>query len=148
MKSKWTPEEIATIKSSFLAGKRVKIIANEVGRSQTAVNKFLSRSGIRTRRWTIEKAKPVPHSKIFNIPSQSLREVRNTEVIADFNDVLRYLKQNGYAISKNSKREFSPMDNYAINEKPISEVKLLLLANRLRCENRQPIFSVPELAWD
>ena len=42
MKQKWTLEEIDIIKAGFLAGKLVKTIAGEVGRTTTAVNKFLS----------------------------------------------------------------------------------------------------------
>ena len=147
MKSKWTPEEIATIKNGFMAGKLVKIIAGEIGRSPTAVNKFLSRSGIRQRRWTIEKPR-CKKEKIFEISRKTLNAVYTNEVTTDFREVLGYLEANGYAISKNSRKAFAQMDDYSINDKPVSGVKLLLMANRLRSEKHQPIFSVPELSWE
>lgn len=149
MKLKWTPEEINTIKSGFLAGKLVKTIANEIGRTPTAVNKFLSRAGIRTRRWSIPKREhTVKQVKNFAATKQTLNAVYTNEVVTDFREVLGFLKSNGYTISKNSKKTFAPMDNYAIDDRPVSDVKLLILANRLRCEKQQPVFSVPELSWD
>ncbi len=149
MKTKWTPKEIDIIKSGFLAGKLVKTIANEIGRTPTAVNKFLSRSGIRTRRWSIPKRDhTMIRTKNFAASKQMLNAVYTNEVVTDFREVLGFLKSNGYTICRNSKKTFAPMDNYAINERPISDVKLLILANRLRCEKHQPIFAVPELSWD
>lgn len=149
MKLKWTPEEINIIKSGFLEGKLVKTIANEIGRTPTAVNKFLSRAGIRTRRWSIPKREhSVKRGKNFAASKQILNAVYKNEVVTDFRAVLGFLRSNGYAISKNSKKTFAPLDNYAINDRPISDVKLLILANRLRCEKHQPIFAVPELSWD
>ena len=71
MKIKWTPEEVDIIKSGFLAGKLVKTIANEIGRTPTAVNKFLSRSGIRTRRWSIPKReRTIARAKNFEASKQ------------------------------------------------------------------------------
>lgn len=149
MKLKWTPEEIDIIKSGFSAGKLVKTIANEIGRTPTAVNKFLSRAGIRTRRWSIPKrAHSAKCGKNFAASKRILDAVYTNEVVTDFRAVLGFLRSNGYAISKNCKKTFAPLDNYAINDRPISDVKLLILANRLRCEKHQPIFAVPELSWD
>ena len=163
MKQRWTPEEIALIKSGFLEGKLVKVIALEVGRSTTAVNKFLSRSGIRTRRWSIRKNAHLEHLSSMNNRSSKGREdlvkqqnsmkggetddVYSGEVTTGFQEVVEYLKSNGYSISKKNKKMFAPSDDYAVNDKPISDVKLLILANRLRCEKHQPVFLVPELAW-
>ena len=163
MKQRWTPEEIALIKSGFLEGKLVKVIALEVGRSPTAVNKFLSRSGIRTRRWSIQKSAHLEQLSPKNNRSLKGREnlikqqnsikvgetddVYSGEVTTDFQEVLEYLRSNGYSISKNSKKMFAPTDDYVVNDKPISDVRLLILANRLRCEKHQPVFSVSEIAW-
>ena len=149
MKQRWTSEEISLIRTGFLAGKLVKTIANEVGRTPTAVNKFLSRSGIRTRRWTIDRTK----TKISSIDiavnmKQQKRQLETNEVVSKFQEVVGYLKANGYTVSKNEQSSFTPMCHYTLNNVPTSNVKLLLLANRLRCENHQPVFAVPELAWE
>ena len=157
MKQRWTPEEIALIKSGFLKGKLVKTIALEVGRSPTAVNKFLSRAGIRTRRWTIRKngypkqaSSEHKHSLENSAKKQDLMDdvMFPDEVTTDFQEVLNYLEANGYPISRNINKAFAPTDDYTINDKPVSDGKLLILANRLRRENCQPVFIVPELLWD
>ncbi len=148
MRTRWTDEEIDTIKSGFLAGKLVKIIADEVGRSPTAVNKFLSRSGIRQRRWTIDKQAKARKVEEFEVSRETLNKVYSDRIISNFHDVLEYLKENGISISKNNKKAFAPMDDYAINDKPVSRVKLLLIANRLRRENHLPVFAVPSLTWE
>ena len=112
MKTKWTPEEVDIIKSGFLAGKLVKTIANEIGRTPTAVNKFLSRAGIRTRRWSIPKRnRTVIRTKNFAASKQLLNTVYTNEVITDFREVLRFLKSNGYTICENNKKTFAPMNN-------------------------------------
>ena len=152
MKSKiWTSEEIEVIKSAFIAGKLVKTIADEVGRSATAVNKFLSRSGIRKRRWSIEKNMNIPSKKqkIFEVSKNTLNKIYTNELQVDFKDVVTYLRNNGYLIMKNNsaQRIFYSDANYLINNKPLSDIKILLLANRLRTEQRQPIFSVSDLIW-
>ena len=145
---RWTPEEIATIKSAFNAGKIVKIIAEEVGRTPSAVNKFLSRSGIRQRRWTIDKQKKSKKIKVYEVSRTTLERVYKDEYPTDFSEVLKYLKSQGINVSINDKKAFAPMNDFAINSIPVSRVKLLLMANRLRVENNLPIFKVPELSWD
>lgn len=157
MKSKtWTSEEIETIKTAFIAGKLVKTIADEVGRSQTAVNKFLSRSGIRKRRWSIEKdirkqeiRKPLKKPRVFEVSRTTLNKIYTNETQVDFCDVIQFLRNNGYSVMKNNsfQKMFYSDSNYLINNKPVSGTKLLLFANRLRSEMHQPIFSVPDLIW-
>ena len=149
MSSRWTSKEIDTIKSGFQAGKLIKVIAEEVGRTPTAVNKFLSRAGIRTRRWKINKANvAIKKTKDYSANNQTLNAVFTNEIITDFQEIIRYLRQNGYTITPIDKKIFYPFANYAIDDKPVSDIKLLILANRIRCEKRQPIFAVPELSWD
>lgn len=43
----WTVQDIEKMKMAFLEGKKIKIIAKQLGRSPTALNKALSRFGIR-----------------------------------------------------------------------------------------------------
>jgi hypothetical protein len=46
----WTIAEFEILRNGFMSGKRIKVIANEIGRSPTAVNKFISRSGLKRTR--------------------------------------------------------------------------------------------------
>lgn len=153
MKSKtWTKKEIDILKSGFSQGKLVKTLANELGRSPTAVNKFLSRSGIRTRRWKILKvikAKPeeLKYNKTLSL-EQSKSHVSNKN--NTFIDILNYLKNRGYSISRISSENNNHLsdEKYLVNNKPYSDLKMLLLANRLRTEEHKSIFSVSELIWE
>ena len=153
MKSKtWTEKEIDILKSGFSQGKLVKTLANELGRSPTAVNKFLSLSGIRTRRWKIMKvikAKPeeLKYNKTLSL-EQSKSHVSNKN--NTFIDILNYLKNRGYSISRISSENNNHLsdEKYLVNNKPYSDLKMLLLANRLRTEEHKSIFSVSELIWE
>ncbi|MDR1475909.1 MAG: hypothetical protein LBI20_01135 [Holosporales bacterium] len=49
-RNSWTIAEFEILRSGFSSGKRIKTIAYEIGRSMTAVNKFISRSGIQRNR--------------------------------------------------------------------------------------------------
>ena len=48
----WTVQDIEKMKMAFLEGKKIKIIAKQLGRSPTALNKALSRFGIRESKET------------------------------------------------------------------------------------------------
>ncbi len=153
MKSKiWTKKEIDILRSGFSEGKLVKTLANEIGRSPSAVNKFLSRSGIRTRRWKIMKvikAKPeeLRYNKTLSLeqPKPCIHNKNNT-----FIDILNYLKNRGYSISKINpgNNPYFSDEKYLVNNKPYSDLKILLLANKLRTEEHKSIFSVSELIWE
>lgn len=150
MKSRnWTKQEIDILRSGFYEGKLLKTLANEIGRSQSAVNKFLSRSGIRTRRWKIIKAKPgeLKYNKTLSL-EQPKRQIINKD--NTFIDILNYLKNKGYSISKINPENshFFPEEKYLVNNRPYTDMKILLLANRLRTEEHKNIFSVSELIWE
>ena len=49
-KKKWKQKEIDFLKNEFKKGTKIKIIAAMLGKSETAVNKFLTRCGIRPKR--------------------------------------------------------------------------------------------------
>jgi hypothetical protein len=151
IKSKyWTHEEIEILKTGFRAGKRIKILAGELGRSTTAVNKFLSRAGIRNKRQTIaEREEKKGKKRVFEVSNATLNKIYHNEFQADFFEVVNYLKMAGYRVTKNKMQDgiFYQNEEYALNGKPMSRMKILLFANRIRTEKRQPIFSVSSLIW-
>jgi hypothetical protein len=154
--SQWTDEEIALLRCKFTAGKRIKTIAGEIGRSETAVNKFLSRAGIR-RKGTRARFGELPrHNKHRCDPALRMgyhivRQMYPDEIQIDIDGVVRYLKSKGHKISRVNNREYQShgwaCGGYVCDGHPISDTKLLLLANRLRTEARQPIFTVNSLMW-
>jgi hypothetical protein len=142
----WTPDEVEKARIYFLDGKRLKTIANELGRSVTAVNKLLSRAGIRPknspRRKTKQKLKEiVPIVRKIWDPIE-----RNHD---DFRDVIFYIRKKGYNLGVNNlfQKIFFENAEYVLNGKPISKIKLLLFANKLRIEEKQPIFNIPEITY-
>ena len=137
----WTQEEIDVLRTGFNAGKLIKIIAVEVGRSTTAVNKFLSRSGIRTRRWSIERV----HAPSVKFAEHKVAACTAIGKTSSLEKVIIYLQQNGYTVSESPN---PTIGGYFLDNKPISSIKLLIIANKLREERCQPPFSAPELSWE
>ena len=135
----WTIEEFEAVRDGFLKGKRIKVIADELGRTLSAVNKFLTRSGIRKKTEIVRTCK-----KKCGFPSKPdvVRYKENKDSrAACFSEVILYLKSKGYLVIKdNYKNMFYTDAEYRLNNKPISKIKLLLLANRLRTEDKKPIF--------
>ena len=136
----WTQEEIDVLRNGFNAGKLIKVIAGEVGRSPTAVNKFLSRSGIRTRRWSIERI----HTTSIKFDEHKAAENMKKGKSSNLKRIIFYLQQNGHTVSESTNRT---MEKYFLDNKPVSSVRLLIVANKLREEQCQPLFSAPELSW-
>ena len=150
-KNYWKNEEIEKLKKDFLSGKKIKNIAFELGRSHTAVNKYISRLGLRKKRTTknISPSKIAVKKKDFSLSEHIRRKVYNNEQIVDFSKVILYMRLLGYKVSKNNSFQstFYTDEEYTLNNKPISKIKLLLLANRLRSEENLPIFKTSELEW-
>jgi hypothetical protein len=155
-RSQWTDDEIALLRGKFAAGKRIKIIADEIGRSETAVNKFLSRAGIR-RKGTRTRFAGLTHNNkrrnysVAHMDHHIVERMYPDEVQIDIDGVVHYLRSKGYKISRYSNCDCRyygrESGDYVCDGHPISNTKLLLLANRLRTEERQPIFTVHSLVW-
>jgi lambda repressor-like predicted transcriptional regulator len=147
----WTSDEIAKLKLKFAEGKRLKAIANEIGRSETAVNKFLTRSGIRKKyKRNSRSYQTCKRKKILKISKNIFRRACDAcEQQSDTTEVIAYLKAKGYTIFKQSIENSDDKDthSYVLDGKPASEMKLLLVANRMRVDERLPIFFVQRLIW-
>jgi hypothetical protein len=156
-RSQWTDEEITLLKYKFAAGKRIKTIAEEIGRSETAVNKFLSRTGIRARKKSRDMFAELTSSQKrqnrseISMGSDATNQMYPDEVQAGINDVVSYLKSKGYRISRfhtrDRLRRNRTYGDYVYDGHPISGIRLLLFANRLRTEEKLPIFTVASLMW-
>ncbi len=175
----WTSAEIEELKASFLKGEKIKIIAKHLGRTPTALNKALSRFGIRSSRkpekikvksyvnWSEHKTRPImtpdcfDHSRILLkdsskeednpfYPRSSIQAVKeryhcqkDVEQWVSLDKIINYLERQGHRIAiKNAEQ-----DSYEVDKKPATATCLLLLANRLRVEERKPIFMVYNLTW-
>lgn len=146
----WTLKDFEEVKIGFEKGSRIKEIAIKLGRSETAVNKFLTRSGIRPKL----KTYIISQKKKNNIMCQSIiRKKTKKEKYFEkytfvFDEVVEYIKSKGYCVEKNyCKNIFYEESQYLVNGRPTSALKFLLLANRLKIEERANIFMLPEIMW-
>lgn len=123
---RWSRQEIECIKSGFLSGLPIKILARKIGRSPSALNKALSRFRIRQGRSEdqgfVKKKRPVRTSMKL---------------------VIQFLNSYGYNVSEKS---FQIGDEctreYFVNQQPIAAIRLIVIANCIRLEERRPIFLV------
>jgi hypothetical protein len=149
-RTSWSAEDVRALKTDFLSGKRVKEIARNLGRTQTAVAKFLSREGLKRR-----MVKPL---NCCTFRSQNYSEDRDLGIgrfgpykCSDFNDVLSYLEAKGYFAYRTdfvpqNFRITCPIDDiFIMNSRPTTKMRLVLLANKLRLEERKTIFEIDEI---
>lgn len=143
IKKKWNQNEIDLLKEEFKNGTRIKIIASKLGKTETAVNKFLTRCGIRPKYRIISsnhKCK-LNINKIHTCNNTSAKWLSLFNNVVDFKDVIKYLKSKGYKISNivtDSIKLFYPNSEYVLDGRPVSKTKLLILANKLReAENKK-----------
>ncbi|MDR0552733.1 MAG: sigma-70 region 4 domain-containing protein [Holosporales bacterium] len=160
MHETWTNQEISKLKEGYISGKKIKDIAEELGRSSSATNKAISRILDNRRR----KAKP-PHSKNeFQIRSETKeprdkqgkkkerkRSSRRKREFITIETITDYLNSKGYNVSRlpnDGYKFFSGEDDvFAVGNVPMTKMKMLLTANRIRVENREPIFAPVDLTW-
>ena len=165
----WTDFEIEQMKTAFLQGKTIKAIARQLGRTPTALNKALSRFGVRQsrkpvkitalpcidwRRYLMPENPPAsidndlilipPASKVKNSFLMNRDCLRATDPRwVPLSKVIHYLERQGHRVKINN----AALDDYQIDTKPVKASYLLLLANRLRIEESKPIFMVSEVTW-
>ena len=154
IKRKWQKDEIDLLKKEFKNGTQIKIIANKLGKTETAVNKFLTRCGIRPR-YRNNRINYRYKSNIINYQSNIIKKqpsnnnsakwVNLFNNIVDFKEVIKYLKSKNYKISniisENIKLIY-PNSQYMLNGQPVSKMKLLILANKLREEENKNAFKL------
>lgn len=153
MKNYWTVEEIEKLRNRYAEGNRIKLIAKELGRTPSAINKALSRLSISRRNTKIftKKRNIKLHS---NHTSKTIpqNETTKTQVNASFLTITKYLQSKGFQVSRFSDSVISncyktPGEIFKVGNTPMSKMKLLLFANKLRLENKEPIFSSREITW-
>ena len=111
----------------------IKVIAKILNRTETSINKELSRSGIRLRR--IKKGEQLIIEKVNSDNKQS----DNLLIVID------YLKTKDYNIARDKPNENNCKNAfYRLNNKPMSATRLLVIANKHRLEDGLPVFRIKE----
>lgn len=153
VRKKWKKDEIDLLKKEFKNGTQIKVIANKLGKTETAVNKFLTRCGIRPRyrnnrinyryKDIINYQSNIVKKQTINNNSAKWLNLLNN--IVDFKEVIQYLKSKNYKISNivsENLKLFYPNSQYMLNGQPVSKMKLLILANKLREEENEKTFKL------
>ena len=146
----WTLVDFQKVQEGFQNGRRIKEIAINLGRSESAVNKFLTRSGIRKKQPVCHDGKPKnKNCSIKKALKKNNKERKHYQKYTFvFDKVVEYLVAKGYVVKRNiDKNIFYDNADYIVNNKPTSTMKILLLANRLKTEEGAEIFMLPEIMW-
>ena len=140
-KISWLPCDIEKLRKDYENGKRIKVIAFELGRSATAVAKYINRAGFSKKSKNRNKACQLNFTRLVNLPDNLPRKPELTS----FETVLKYLRDKGHTVYQTHQiipNLLVDEDVYLFNTKLISKSRLLLTANRMRIEERQPIFEI------
>lgn len=150
--TQWTPQMIEQIRNGFLKGLEIKAIAAFIGKTPGAVNKALSRFGIRrSQQVTAFRAKSnrlpnVPKEKSVSGTDKWFRKFlkNENEKWVDFDEVIKYLGT--------QKIKVVPLNNqsstlFLLGVKQYNASQILLVANKLRAEQNLSTFFVQNISW-
>lgn len=126
-RKRWEASDLRLLKSEFGNGTRLKVIARMLGRTETAINKALTRNGIRVSN--------TKHRKTYLYKYCNSKE---RIYIVNLNTVIDYLKSKRYRITRLV--QYSKTLTYRVNNVAVSNTKLLIIANKHRLEEGLPIF--------
>ena len=148
MKTPWTQEELNYIRQAYSDGKREKVIALELGRSEASVSKTITRHGLRHKRnyaLLRERSKK---------QSSQQKSIKVNRILEDktFNghpcnwttrdNVLKYLcEKSAYFAINYSKGQ----PEYFFNNQNVSLAKILMEANKIRITVGEPIFHLEDV---
>lgn len=155
IRKKWTEENLNYLRTAYLLGLPLKQIAAKSGRSVTAINKILDRYKLRT------------HSRMVRFPSlprptmDQLQKKQNlglqirkknteqeTNILSGYREwvpfehVIRWMKEEGIAVSKSKSDAYYEVDGY-----PKNKAQTLSIANLRRNQLQLSIFLVEGITY-
>jgi len=149
----WSAADIEKARSYFLAGSSLKNIANELKRTLTAINKALSRFGIRPMslekgsKRKVSRKRECPH--YITAPSFEQRALQDEfDNWVSFWKVCNYLEKKKIRFYEVSEFRIQ-LENrkFRVDSKILSARQLLMMTNKLRAENNLKAFFVRGLSW-
>lgn len=149
--SLWNDDEISNLKNQYLSGVPIKIIAKQMNRTPTSINKALSRFGIRkSKEKKASRSAITTYKEMVNVcqnhlPKKTyLATVYNQEEWVTLEQVVGYLKKIGINIQKVF---HDGLNELYYNNKLLSPLQAILLANRHRCQHNLSCFKVGDITW-
>lgn len=130
----WTQAEIQQLTKDYTIGLPLRVIANRLGRSYTALCKAVSRFKI-----------PPNKNLTRKINTKKLLVLEDNWV--DFTTVLSYLRYIDINVNLLRDKYLDGEQLYSIHTKILTSSQVLLYANRKRIESGSPLFKVRNLSW-
>jgi hypothetical protein len=137
----WTQEEIEKMKINFLMGKRIKAMARELGRTPSALNKALSRFGIRKQNKKQHHALVMSKASVFTSLERKETLKKSHVLWVNFVKVIEYLSKSGYMV------KLCDSGQPILDHQHTSKSYLVMLANKLRQQENKPAFMVEDVTW-
>jgi hypothetical protein len=149
----WTTSDINNLSSYYMKGYPIKEISKLLKRSPTALHKAISRFKLHPLRTNPIKLNSLneddndssykERSKKFHI-KKFFEKCMNEEWVS-FKDVLIYLKQNGVIVVELDQKNEEGQKLFALNRKIFVDSQVLLVANRMRIEEKKAPFKVERI---
>lgn len=142
----WASKDIEALKAGFLVGMSMKELARDLQRTPTALNKALSRFNIRERKRFNKPARTPSELQALQKKKTVVKYKKSPDREVKFtilDEVVNYLGNYGYKIEQKAiKRDSKFIAQYFFEKKPISETRLVLIANSIRLDCKKPIFVI------
>ncbi len=147
----WKPKEIEQLRTDFLKGVPIKLIARALKRTPGSVNKALSRFEIRPARCFKERKYAIPslHRKakkpyvdeIAGRSGQYPLHPAYPSPWTSFATILEWLQAENISFKTLSH------DTYMIDNRPLSKMQVVMYANKQRIERGYDVFLVENITW-
>jgi hypothetical protein len=139
MNKNWHYEDIIKLRLLFLQGHHIKAIAKELGRTVTALNKAISRFGMRDHgSKPFEEVKTLTYYMSLDHRPKKISSDTTQSKGVEFNVVIHFLTDQGISIQYIN-------GSYVWGYDILNQQQILLRANQMRIDQGLPIFCVSYL---
>lgn len=157
----WTKREVEYLKIAFLQGQHIKAIARDIGRTPSAVNKALSRFGLRNhkvfqifhgipkiatlpKKTFGKKIIPTPLQNNISVSSQTLKSKKSSfSEWVPISIVMEWLEKQKIPMLFRKGHVYP----FVVSHKPMTTEQMVLYANKLRFERKEKPFMVENVTW-
>ena len=157
IKKPWTPSDVRRLASLYNEKSPLKIMARELERTPTAVNKALTRFNIRPTLEQLGKTNPKKAVKERRERDIACALTIDYEQYADpgriyeqrpaiMDAIIQWLEDEGVTVVPFS-HKLLPAYKYRVDKSVMTDLQLVLFANRKRLEERLPVFAVQGLGF-
>jgi hypothetical protein len=151
MHQQWSECAIHQLRTAFLQGKSIKMMARELKRTPTAINKALSRFGLRPT----SRLKHLPHLRTIGSVQSTQTCSRETCKASTRDDpkrstsrpttnletIVQFLRSHGFIVQPS----MHAFETFFVDHATMNARQILLKANQICVRDQLPLFSIPYL---